>query len=255
MRKKRTGFRDHFSGHAAEYATYRPSYPRELFAYLSEMAPSRRSTWDCATGNGQAARGLADFFDNVMATDASEKQIASAAQHARVHYRVARADHSGIADGSVDLVTVAQALHWLELNVFYAEARRVLRPNGVLAVWCYDLFRVGPAVDTLIENYYRETVGPFWDFERRLVETGYQTIEFPFIELSPPIFQMQAEWTLDHVLGYLRTWSATQAFAKARGFDPVEALAKDLQRVWKGEPRRVITWPLSLRIGRKEKEG
>jgi SAM-dependent methyltransferase len=243
-------FKDHFSGHAADYATYRPSYPRELFAYLGSVSPSRERVWDCATGNGQAARGLTEFFHEIIATDASEKQIASAGQQARVRYRLALAEQSGLAPASVDLVTVAQALHWLNLGAFYAEAKRVLKPNGILAVWCYNLFHVAPEIDALLEKYYRETVGPFWDFERKLVETGYGTIEFPFAELSAPNFRMQAEWTLDHLLGYVRTWSATKAFIAAHGSDPVCPLGADILPFW-GNPAsaRVITWPLHMRVG------
>src|SRR6266498_1141048 len=84
-------FKDHFSKQAADYANFRPRYPRELFEYLGSVAPSRALAWDCATGNGQAAVELAEVFDRVIATDASEKQIANAEPHDRVEYRIASA--------------------------------------------------------------------------------------------------------------------------------------------------------------------
>lgn len=243
-------FKDRFSAQASEYARFRPHYPRALFQYLAEITPERTQAWDCATGNGQAAVPLAEFFDAVIATDASEKQIANADAHERVTYRVASAEKSELAPGSIDLITVAQALHWFERYAFYAEAKRVLKPNGVLAVWCYNLFRISPEIDRVVANFYHEIVGPFWDFERELVETEYATIDFPFHELAPPAFHMEAEWSLDQVLGYLRTWSATKNFIADRGLDPVTEVEETLQPLWgKAEATKMVAWPLSMRIG------
>lgn len=244
-------FKDHFSGHAADYAHYRPRYPRELFEYLAALAPDRTVAWDCATGNGQAAVVLGEFFTRVIATDASEKQLANAATHPQVEYRVAPAEASGLPAGSVALITVAQALHWFDCPKFFAEAKRILRGDGVLAVWCYNLFRVAPEIDRAVDHFYRETVGPYWDFERKLVETGYQTIPFPFAEIAPPEFHMRATWSLEQALGYLRTWSATKGFVAQRGFDPVDSLGAELACFWISP--REVNWPLSCRIGRKEK--
>lgn len=245
-------FKDRFSGHAAEYAQYRPRYPRELFDYLAGVAPNRELAWDCATGNGQAAIGLVPQFAKVIATDASEKQLANAERHERVEYRVATAEASGLESNSVALIAVAQALHWFDLSAFFAEARRVLQKDGVLAVWSYNLFKIAPEIDALVENFYRETVGPYWDFERTLVETGYRTIQFPFQQFEPPPFRMAADWGLDQVVGYLRTWSATKNFIADRGFDPVDSLGEKLRESWAGAELREVLWPLSLRIGRRE---
>jgi len=243
-------FNDRFSGHAAEYALYRPHYPKELFQYLASLTSNRDAAWDCATGNGQAAEMLAEFFTQVIATDASDKQIANAKTHPRVKYQVAPAEASGLANESVSLITVAQALHWFDLEKFFAEARRVLQPGGILAVSSYNLFRVTPEIDRLVDEFYRQTVGPYWDFERTLVETGYRTINFPFAEIEVPIFAMTAEWTLDHALNYLRTWSATKNFIAARGFDPMNSLGEEMRRSWTGTQR--VEWPLTLVVRRKE---
>ena len=244
-------FKDRFSGHASEYARFRPRYPRELFAYVAEIAHKRQVAWDCATGNGQAAVALAEFFQHVIATDASEKQIANGQPAERVTYRVASAERSELDTASVDLITVAQALHWFDCNAFFAEAKRVLKPAGVIAVWTYNLFKVAPEIDRLVEIFYSETVGSYWDFERRLVETGYRTIAFPFEELSPPDFQMEAEWSLDDVIGYLRTWSATKNFIAAQGFDPVVPLSTELRSAWGESKTKEVVWPLSVRVGRR----
>jgi SAM-dependent methyltransferase len=163
-------FKDHFSKQAADYAKFRPRYPQTLFDHLGSMAPSRQAGWDCGTGNGQAAVELASVFDRVIATDGSETQIANAQAHERIDYRVASAENSGIASETIDVIMVAQALHWFDLEHFYAEVRRVLKNNGVFAASAYNLLNVEPAIDLVVNRYYYEVVGPFWPPERKLVE-------------------------------------------------------------------------------------
>lgn len=213
-------------------------------------APRTELAWDCATGNGQAALGLADHFTSVVATDASAAQIASAVPHRRITYRVALADASGLASSTVDVLTVAQAAHWLDRNAFYREARRVLVPAGVIAVWCYSLLEIDDDVDALVRRFYERTLGPYWSPERRLVDDGYRTIEFPFAEFALPPLAIEQQLTLDQLGGYLRTWSATQKYADERGEDPVARLLTEIESVW-GDPStaRRTRWPLSVRAG------
>ena len=244
-------FKDHFSKQAADYVKFRPRYPQKLFDYLGSIAPSRQFAWDCGTGNGQAAVGLASVFDRVIATDASEKQIANAQSHERVDYRVAPAENSGIESETLDLIMVAQALHWFDLGRFYAEARRVLKPDGILAASAYNLLRVEPVIDEVVNRYYYEVVGPFWPAERKLVEQ-FADLPFPFREIGPPKFEMTAQWNLDHLLGYLQTWSSTQRFIAAKGTDPFEQIIDELRTAWgDSQQTRNVTWPLVLRIGIK----
>jgi len=245
-------FKDHFSKQAANYAKFRPQYPPELFEYLGGVAPQQKLAWDCATGNGQAAVALASMFERVIATDASEAQIANAEAHARVEYRVALAENSGIESDTIDLVMVAQALHWFDLDRFYAEARRTLKPNGVFAASAYRFLHITPAVDDLVNRrYYSEIVGPFWPAERALI-MNFEEIPFPFPERETPAFEMKVDWTLDHLLGYLRSWSATQRFIAANRRDPLEEIAAELGVAWGDtkQSRRVV-WPLTLRVGIK----
>jgi SAM-dependent methyltransferase len=242
-------FKDHFSKQAAGYAKFRPRYPQELFNYLGSIAPGRQLAWDCGTGNGQAAVGLASVFDRVIATDASEKQIANAQLHERVKYRVAPAENSGIDSATIDLIIVAQALHWFDLDRFYAEARRVLKPDGILAASAYNLLHIEPAIDQVINRYYQEVVGPFWPPERRLIEQ-FVDLPFPFQQIHPPKFEMTASWDLDHLVGYFRTWSSTQRFIAAKGADPLQEISAELGSAW-GPPKRTrdVNWPLTLRVG------
>lgn len=246
-------FADHFAPVAASYANFRPRYPADLFAWLAGIAPGHDLAWDCACGNGQASLDLARHFRRVVATDASAAQLAGATAHEAVEYRLAPAEASGLPDASVDIIGVAQALHWFDLDRFHAEARRVLRPDGVLAAWSYGILRVeGEAVDDLVQRFYSEAVGPYWPPERRHVENGYRGQPFPFKELAPPAFAMTARWDLPRLLGYFRSWSATGRFIAARGEDPVAALAVELVPLW-GDPEmtRLVNWPLSLRAGSK----
>lgn len=244
-------FHDHFSGISAVYAKFRPKYPDALFEFLARVAPARDSVWDAGTGSGQAAVGLARHFTRVIATDPSPQQIEQAEPTENVEYRVASAEASGLAAQSMDLVTAAQALHWFDPPRFWAEARRVLRARGVIAVWTYDLLEIAPAIDAQIQRFYRDVVGPFWPPERRMVEQRYRNIEFPFDEFTAPNFAIERHMTLDDVSGYIRTWSATRAYVEHHGRDPVEPLHTELARVW-GEPQepRLVRWPISTRVGR-----
>ncbi len=250
------GFKDHFSGHAADYTRYRPTYSPELFAWLAQQAPTHTLVWDCATGNGQAALGLAAHFDAVIATDASDNQIATAHVHPRVRYAVAPAENSGIAAGSVDLITVGQALHWFDFPAFYAEAARVLKPGGVLAAWSYGLMQVSPAVDAAVWRLYEPITGPYWPPERRYVEEQYRSLPFPLDEIAAPAFAMEAEWRLAQLNGYLGTWSAVQRYRKERGVDPLALIADELAAAWGSEQSsRRVRWPLFMRVGRCEAAG
>jgi hypothetical protein len=242
---------DHFSRVAPEYARYRPGYPADLYAWLATLPARRATAWDCATGSGQAAVGLAEHFERVVGTDLSAAQVAHAAAHPRVTYRVAPSEASGLADGSVDLVTVAQALHWLDVDRFYDEVRRVAARGGVVAAWCYNMLEVDPRVNSVVGRFYSRVVGPYWPPERRLLEAGYRTVPFPFEEVAAPAFHMEAEWTLAQLTGYLATWSASQRYAAAEKQDPLEVVTADLADAWgDSEAARTIRWPLHLRVGR-----
>ncbi len=241
-------FKDHFSALAEGYARHRPNYPRELFAYLASLS-GRRLAWDCATGNGQAAVALAEHFDRVVATDASQAQINAADDHPSVSYRVAAAEESGLQNDSADLVTVGQALHWFDTGRFFAEASRVLVANGVLAAWCYELCNVSTDCDRVVAGLYTDIVGPFWPAERRLIEERYAGIVFPGDELLAPEFEMQARWTVDDMLGYLRTWSACRRYRRERGDDPVGLIEDELRRAW-GTVPQTVRWPMTVRATR-----
>jgi SAM-dependent methyltransferase len=244
-------FKDHFSGHADDYKAFRPAYPPELFAYLASLVSTDELVWDCGTGNGQAAIDLAGHFARVFATDASPEQLRQAEPHPRVEYAVAPAERCPLPDLSVNLVTVAQALHWFDLEKFYNEVRRVCKPGGFLAAWTYNLLSVNASIDPILDRLQSEYVGPFWPPERALVDAGYRTIDFPFQEFPIPRFVMQADWDFSRVMGYINTWSSTKAFIRENGFNPLERLTPEFLQTW-GDPAmvRTVRWQFYLRLGR-----
>lgn len=243
-------FKDHFSGHARDYARYRPLYPPALFEFLAGLGAARRVAWDAATGNGHVAVGLAPYFGRVVASDASRQQIAAAAREPRIAYLVMTSELAALAAGSVDLVTVGQALHWFDVGRFWSEVRRVAAPGARVAAWCYGLFDLGPEIEPLFRPFYA-AVEPFWPAERRWIDEAYRKLPFPFERLPAPRFEMAVEWSLAELAGYLDTWSAVRRYTERQGRDPVEELAAALAGVW-GEGRRPVRWPLHLLVGRVE---
>ena len=249
-------FKDHFSGHANDYRTYRPQYPAEFYSWLSSLCIDHERAWDCATGTGQAAVGLAPHFSEVIATDGSEQQIKNAIASSKVHYRVATAEHSGIRDASVDLITVAQAIHWFDADDFAKEVERVLKPGGVIAVWSYGMLTINDAIDQVVNHLYGPVLEDYWPEERRLVEAGYAHVEFPYEKIQSPPFVMASGWNLAQLVGYLNTWSAVKKYIQRNNSNPVDAIYADLLAA-SGDPDNTkdtiykVSWPLTILIWRK----
>ncbi len=252
-------FPDHFSQQANHYARYRPLYPVALYDYLASLPPKHDRAWDVGTGNGQAAIGLVHHFRSVIATDPSEQQIALATPHERVTYRAAMAEHSGLEDRSIDLVTASLAVHWFDFDRFYAEVKRVLKPAGVIAVWTYNLTEITLEVDTVMESYYHDVLGEFWPPQIHWVDEHYQTLPFPFDEIAAPEFALEAVWSLSDLFGYLSSWSAAPKYQAAHGVDPLDIKRAEFETAWEAasggasggaEINRVVRWPLYLRVGK-----
>jgi SAM-dependent methyltransferase len=245
-------FPDHFSGVASDYSAFRPQYPAALFDWLASVAQGHDVAWDCACGSGQASRTLTPHFDRVIATDASPVQVAAAPEIEKTHFVVADSERVPLADGSIDLVAVAQALHWFVGETFFAEVKRVVRPAGVFAAWTYGMPHLeSEAVEKVVHGFINGLLGPYWPPEIRLVLDGYASIDLPFEELETPDFELTVEWTLARFLGFVSTWSAVGRFHDELGEDPVPRLAKELEGIWGNEEDfRSIGWRLDLRAGR-----
>ena len=251
MSNKSTTFEDHFSGHSERYAQTRPRYPAEIYAYLASIAPACSLAWDCGTGSGQAALGLAKHFDKVYATDASAEQISHAYPHEKVSYGAEPAEHVSLNDSSVDLVTVAVAIHWFDFDPFYREVKRVLKPGGILAAWTYSLTEISPEIDVLVQRYYGGVLNGYWPERIHYLEEKYETLPFPFEEIVPPSFNMEISWSLIQFAGFLDSWSATQRYKAQEGHHPLDRIWNDLVGAWGDENKmRLVRWPLYFRIGR-----
>lgn len=250
------GFHDHFSGHAPLYASARPSYPQELFEFLSAQCTGSGMAIDCASGNGQATKSLLKYFDTVLMTDASAeqlKQYAGADEGSEKLVRVvAVAERLPVADECADLLTVAQALHWLDFDSFCVELDRVLRPGAIFAAWSYGIHSIAPDIDALIAYLYEDLIGAYWPPERRLVEEGYAGYDFPFQEIQSPNFKLRKCWSIEQVLAYLNSWSAVQRYQREKGSNPVEAIVSPLTDLWGEQAQREIQWPLTLKVRRKD---
>ncbi|MDQ3278849.1 MAG: class I SAM-dependent methyltransferase [Bacteroidota bacterium] len=242
--------KDNFSSHSDQYARYRPAYPDALFDYIQTIQTGKERAWDCATGNGQAAQKLAPLFGEVHATDISQSQLDHAIRLPNIYYSVQAAEKTNFPDNYFDLVMVAQAVHWFRFDAFYAEVRRTAKKNAVLVITGYGRIMVAPELDSIINRFYYDIVGPHWDAERHYIDEGYQTIPFPFEELTSPSFNITYEWTLEHLLGYLQTWSAVKHYQTQNGSNPVALIETDLRRQWGSAKQRSVCFPLLLRVGK-----
>ena len=244
--------KDYFSSQSKDYATFRPTYPTELYQFIFQHVNEKKIAWDCATGNGQVAYYLSLHFEKVFATDISQKQLDHAVKEKNIFYSVSRGEKTSFPENEFDLITVAQALHWLDRDAFYAEAKRVGKPGALVAVWGYALLYIESTIDDMIIEFYNHTVGPYWDSARKLVEEEYRTISFPFEEIQAPAFSIQTQWTLSELSGYLSSWSSTQKYMKEKGSDPVPPFIKKLKKYWT-QTTMTVTFPIFTRIGKISK--
>ncbi len=240
-----------FTRNSDAYSANRPTYDPALIAWLSSQAPDLSLAWDCGCGTGQATQDLARHFQRVVGTDVSAQQLAKAEAGPNIDYRCEPAEQTSLADGSVSLTLVAQALHWFDLERFYAEVRRVSRPGALLAVISYNRSHITPEVDALVNHLYQDILGPYWAEERKHVEQGYRTLPFPFERIEVPPFTLDAQWDLARLLGYLESWSALGTYEAAHGNDPLDPLRDAFLQAW-GDPAstRRVSWPLTVNLGR-----
>ena len=243
--------KDNFSKQASVYAQFRPGYPAALVKTLADMAPAHQQAWDCATGNGQIAQHLANHFEQVWASDISQKQLDQAIIKPNITYGVESAEQCSLPQHSTDLTIVAQAAHWFNFEQFYAQLRRVSRPNAIIALIGYPIMTLHNAeLQALIQHFYYHTIHPYWDTERRYVDEHYKTIPFPFREIEMPKQQMNYTWTAEQLIGYLSSWSATQHYIKQQGNDPVLLIKPDIYRIFATENPINLHFDLFMRVGR-----
>lgn len=241
--------KDNFSAYAQQYAKFRPTYPDELFDFLTSIISNKKAAWDCGTGNGQVAVKLSEHFKKVYATDISRRQIANAPNKANIFYKIEPAEKTSFGADQFDLITVAQAIHWFNFDKFYAEAKRTLKPEGIIAVIGYSLIQINPEIDEVIKKLYKDILHNYWDKERTYINKLYRTIPFPFTEITTPAFSNIFHWTFEELKGYLNTWSAVQHYIKENSTNPVELIEDDLISAWGKSERKAVHFPILTKIG------
>jgi SAM-dependent methyltransferase len=247
-----SGAINHFSSTSKEYSFSRPTYPDDLYKYLSDITPNKDTVWDCATGNGQAAIGLCKYLKNVIASDASTGQLDYKFHRNNIHYEMFPAEKAAINNNCVDLITVAQAAHWFDLDKFYKEVTRVSKSNGILAIWSYGMHKINYEIDKISTklNVGGDILGKYWPQETNYVKEDYNTIPFPFKEITAPKFEMTVEWSLDNLVSYMQTWSAVKSFSRREKFNPLELIIEELENLWgMRETQKTVRWDINIRIG------
>jgi SAM-dependent methyltransferase len=240
--------KDLFSRDAASYAKYRPRYPKELFQWLASQCKHTDIAWDCATGNGQAAIELSRIFSKVVGTDISANQLSAAIRVPNINYELT-GTNCNLPDKSVDLITIAQALHWLPLEQFYSEVKRVAAPAGIIAAWIYGLLEINTKVDDVIQHFYEHDLNGCWDPARAHIDEGYRYLSFPFKTVDAPAFYIRELWSLEQLTGYLNTWSAIPVYIDKYHCDPIPDLTKKLYDAWGPQKELPVIFPLQLKIG------
>lgn len=242
---------DNFSKQSAHYALYRPTYPPALYDFLLSHTSAREAAWDCGTGNGQVAVTLSNIFSHVWATDISENQLKQAPVIPNISYVHTRAEQTSFASNTFDLITIAQAIHWFDFGKFYEEVYRTAKPNALIAIWGYGLLQIDPILDPIVDSFYSEQIGKYWDSERKYIDEAYRTIPFPFQEIATPGFEIEAEWNLTQLEGYFNTWSSVQKYIARHQVNPVQEVIHQIQPYWQPtEGKKQIRFPVFMRAGR-----
>ena len=244
--------KDNFSKQASEYSKFRPTYPKELINYILSFVDNKEAALDIATGNGQLAKELSKQFKTVFATDISDEQLGNAIKADNILYKNEKAEETAFDNQQFDLVTVAQAVHWFDFDKFNNEMYRILKPDGVLALIGYGLFSTNSDTDKIINHFYKDIIGPYWDPERKYIDDSYTTIPFPYEELPTKNFKSELKWTFEELSGYLGTWSAVQHYKDKNGDDPLDLVREELQKSWQ-QSDQTITFPFLLRLGKLKK--
>lgn len=245
-----TSVKDLFSSYAHDYARYRPRYPEDMFAHIYKQLTSFNLAWDCGTGNGQSAVELAKHFKQVYATDISLEQLQQAMPAINVTYAKEPAEHTTLADNSVDLITVSQALHWFDFSAFYTEVNRVASADAIIAAWTYNLLQVDEKIDPLIKEFYFKTLGNYWDAERDYVDRGYANLPFPYTDSANRDFYIEITWSLKEMAGYISTWSGLRKFITRNNLNPLDELIGNIQKYWPGNESKKIRFPLHIKTGK-----
>lgn len=246
---------DKFSVQSDAYKKYRPTYPDDLYEVFLPLVKEKKECWDCGTGNGQVAVKLSNYFKKVYATDISENQIKLADKKPNIIYEVVRAEKTNFEENKFDLISVGQAIHWFDIQSFTREAKRVAKPDGIIAIWGYDLLKIEEKIDEIINRFYSEIIGSYWNKERKHVDNQYESIAFEFKEIkAPKKLSIKTNWTFEELIGYLNSWSSVQNYIREnKGLNPVNEIYGELEKEWKGAQIKGVKFPIFMKMGIIEK--
>jgi ubiquinone/menaquinone biosynthesis C-methylase UbiE len=243
-------FKDQFSEQACVYAAFRPDYSESIFIFLNDLVTENFLALDCGTGNGQTAESLSNYFKNVLACDPSRKLLGQARKKSNIFYFQSTAEWIALRGKTINLITVSQAIHWVNFNQFYDEVKQLLKPKGIIAFWGYNLPRINAKIDNILDYLYSDILGDYWQNERKYIDEEYKTIPFPFDEIKTPVFKMKTQWELKRFLGYIGSWSAVQNYLNKNELNPLELIKEKLIIAWGSEEKYEIDWPIFIRVGR-----
>lgn len=239
-----------FEDKADLYAASRPLYPKALFDYIASLVKTRDLAWDCATGNGQAAVGLADVFTRVEATDISKGQITNAFQRDNIRYSVQPSETTSFEDNQFDLVNVAQALHWFDYSAFWPEVSRVLKPDGMFVAFSYIWPEVSSTIDRIVRERVIDVTAPYWAPNNTLLWDQYKDVTLPFTPINSPSFELVNHWNANELINYLHTWSGTRKCMENQGTDFFDQASRDIRQAWVDpELKRPVKHPMTLIVG------
>jgi len=239
-----------FAIESEQYARFRPTYPTELVELIVSLSPNLYSAWDVACGNGQLTHELSKYFEHVIGTDISQEQLDIAIKNENIQYKVESSAQSSLEKNSIDLITVAQAIHWFEFDSFYTEVKRVAKPDAIIAILGYELLSISKEIDDCIIDFYTKTLNGYWDERRKYIDEQYSTIPFPFEEMKIPHYSCKLQWNREDLLGYLSTWSAVKKYMKDTGNDAIEIIKPHIYSMWEVNQERKVTIPIITKIAR-----
>ena len=243
--------KDNFSNQSDLYKQFRPTYPAGLYDFIYKHVVEFNNAWDCATGNGQVAVVLSEKFKNVYATDISRNQLSFAVKKTNIFYSIEKAEQTSFSSNLFNLITVGQAAHWFKFDEFYREVNRILKNDGIIALISYHLLRADDQIDKVIDKLYYQVTAPYWDEERKYIDGYYKTIPFPFKRIETPDYYSKVNWNIEHLTGFLKSWSAVQHYIKKNNSNPVDELMPEIKAAWGNSEKKLFRFPVFSRIGIK----
>lgn len=238
-----------FNQESDKYFLNRPRYPLELYRLTRDNCRKRDTAWDCACGNGQVSIDLIPYFSKIEATDINENQLKNSFNDSRISYSLQNSEVTNFPALYFDAVCVAQALHWLDTEKYFAEVKRVLKPGGLFACWGYSFFHVNEEIDTVIRSRLLERIDPYWSAQNRILHNRYRDIAFPFRKLNLPEIKMAVQWNLNQLLAYLETWSAVKLYREKEQKNIIEELRPLLLQKWDSNENREISMDFFYYMG------